>query len=246
MLPILLFGHEHNRYDRENWINVSSTTGECNGFEKNPTYKDIKLKFDKQELLYDYRSCSHDQCTDNKCMKILKKDGVNGCGCTNGLSVLDIDKINAAYDCKGCHGYRWKHVKNVDGGKEVDGKFGSGNNEKHICRAFSNGAIVIGEGNDTGCHIIGINIIDKEYEILTNQNNASLEWIGAKDGDDVTDVIKGGRKEDGTPLFIARCEQTNHTFTIMKVSQDNGKLKKLEPENIEFKKDCTILKCRNK
>ena len=205
MLQILLFGHEHNRNNRDNWIDVT-TNDSCSNYVKNKDqkYGNVTLKFEDQTLLYDYRSCSHDSCTNNQCIKIKANKGAKECGCTNGLSVLDIDKINAAYNCIECFNHRWKHVKNVDEIKtKFDGSFPSGDGNNTVCRGFYNGEIVVGELVATeGCHVWGSNkieIIKDDFEILTNENeniNATLIWSKQKVGNKVPpEAIKGGRDE---------------------------------------------------
>ncbi|ODM96985.1 Zinc metalloproteinase nas-1, partial [Orchesella cincta] len=94
----LCLGHEHQRPDRDSYLNFSSCSN-------NP--KKIR-SFRRPMGLYDYNSQMHAQC--NSCKGgFPSREGVNICGpdATPGLSVLDSDNINYIYNCQGCHRHRW-------------------------------------------------------------------------------------------------------------------------------------------
>ena len=107
LMHSLQFSHEHERIDRGNWMKIDPGCGNIK--------IDINGNYIIQQGLYDYKSLTHYFC--NHCRKPLaSREGVNTCGSDNGLSVLDVDRINSFYDCKGCLGYRWKPGKKAENG----------------------------------------------------------------------------------------------------------------------------------
>ncbi|ODM87831.1 Zinc metalloproteinase nas-1, partial [Orchesella cincta] len=94
----MCLGHEHQRPDRDSYLNFSS----CSNIPK-------KMRSFRRPMgLYDYNSQMHAQC--NSCEGGFPCRGsVNICGpdATPGLSVLDADNINYIYNCQGCHRHRW-------------------------------------------------------------------------------------------------------------------------------------------
>lgn len=239
ILKILYFGQEHNRFDRDDWVEVNSN---CKQYLKS----DPK-KFIPQELMYDYNSVSHDHCN-STCLK-PKKKGVYECGFINGLNVLDIDKINAYYQCKGCLGHRWKNRKN-----DIKAPFRSGNLNKYVCRAFYQGEIVPGQGNPKdGCTVIGFNKTEttvnttEEFEILTSENNTNLQWEKSSDNKILKGAIKGGRTEGvrTLPLYIARCENGQSNYKFVKITQSTtDEILFIGPNGTKWDKDkCQILTC---
>lgn len=84
----LCFGHENSRADRDNYLSYP-----CNDAGGKDT------GFDTLGLFYDYRSSMHYGC--NSCMVPKMADvSTDMCG-GDYLSVLDVEKINAFYDCSG-------------------------------------------------------------------------------------------------------------------------------------------------
>ena len=90
----LCFGHEQSRSDRDDWIEWDAKICEPHGI-------DNKDHFTTLDLFYDYVSIQHyeGECY-NGCIK-PKMKGVTKCGSGGTLSVLDVEKINAFYECKG-------------------------------------------------------------------------------------------------------------------------------------------------
>ncbi|ODM95154.1 Zinc metalloproteinase nas-1 [Orchesella cincta] len=95
----LCLGHEHQRSDRDNYLNFQN----CN---------EIPLKNSPDSYsskgIYDYVSQMHYDC--NSCFA-----GRHICGhtLTPGLSALDVDFINALYNCQGCHRHRWRPAESL-------------------------------------------------------------------------------------------------------------------------------------
>lgn len=212
LLHSLMFSHEQSRVDRDKWVKFPSG---CH-----PDSIDDEKNYIPPELLYDYRSCMHYEC--NQCL-VPSRPGVKGCGHSTGLGVLDIDKVNAYYNCKGCLGHRWKQGNKVDhgyvGGQDTDGS------KLHVCRAYYMGDIIPGKGvPKKGCWVTyngGEHKVTDEYEILTNDNNANLKWVKETGNDKIpAGAIKGGRAENGDELYIGRCtisENNKSTLVIGKV-----------------------------
>ncbi|XP_035713967.1 tolloid-like protein 1 isoform X2 [Folsomia candida] len=198
----LCFGHEQSRADRDDFI-VSCGQGQ---------YEHLNLGH-----LYDYRSIMHYKCDD--CMK-PKMDGVyqDQCGGLSGLSILDAEKLNDIYDCKGCMSYRFRfpHQLNsssnlVQGGAEPNG------DPLYPCRAYIKGDIAPGKsinrGNgDWSCYVSWggdeYEIKNKEqFEVLTNPRKANLNWRKGCSGSSSTpgNAIAGGRTTNSEPLYVSRC-----------------------------------------
>lgn len=83
----LCFGHEQSRADRDNYL--SYPCGSSDGIDQG---------FNLLGLFYDYKSCMHYGCND--CMKPKMTD-VDTSMCGGDMSVLDVEKFNAFYDCGG-------------------------------------------------------------------------------------------------------------------------------------------------
>lgn len=83
-------GHEHARDDRDDYLN----------YPCNPSNAGSKsVGYDTLGMLYDYKSSMHYGCSDCMLPKMgdVTKDMCGG----DYLSVLDVEKINAFYDCSG-------------------------------------------------------------------------------------------------------------------------------------------------
>lgn len=148
---ILCFGHEQDRNDKYNFIE------DCN----NNKYEHINLGH-----LYDYRSIMHYFCDD---CRVPTMEGVskNQCGSPAGLSVLDAEKLNDAYDCQGyfyinrssvetldspfscntgCLSYRFRFPFMIDSSsRPVGGGYEPNGLTLYICRAYIRGDIVPGK-----------------------------------------------------------------------------------------------------
>lgn len=84
----ICFGHEQTRKDRDSYVRFP-----CG----NPPGRDDS--FDTLGMLYDYKSSMHYGC--DSCL-VPTKSGVTTSDCgQDNLSVLDVQKINAFYDCPG-------------------------------------------------------------------------------------------------------------------------------------------------
>lgn len=92
----LCFMHEQSRPDRDTYISWDTNVYGCTVQEKLSANDWTTL-----DLLYDYVSLQHyeGECY-NGCIK-PKIPGVTKCGSGGDLSVLDVEKVNAYYDCGG-------------------------------------------------------------------------------------------------------------------------------------------------
>ena len=90
----LCFGHEQTRPDRDSWISWNTNVCEPHGLDNGNDWTTL-------DLLYDYVSIQHyeGECY-NGCI-VPRQGGVTKCGSGGGLGVLDVEKINAFYECGG-------------------------------------------------------------------------------------------------------------------------------------------------
>jgi len=201
----LCFGHEQTRPDRDDWIDWN--TNICS-----PHGKDDPNNFSTQDLLYDYVSIQHyeGECY-NGCI-IPKVPGVTKCGGGDDLSVLDIEKLNAFFECGGCYSYRFRPMHLITSSENLVAAGSDVNGETlYPCRAYYNGDIIIGKGNprDRVCHI-GYGGVEHEirenFEIITNPRHANLQWIRRPaDGSFPGNAIRGGRTSEREAMYIGRC-----------------------------------------
>ncbi|KAJ6648309.1 Zinc metalloproteinase nas-7 [Pseudolycoriella hygida] len=203
----LCFGHEQTRPDRDDWI--SWNTSICN-----PHGIDNPNDFTTLDLLYDYVSLQHyeGECY-NGCI-IPKVPGVTKCGGGADVSVLDVEKINAFYNCGGCYSYRFRPMELITddllvvGGSDVNGEL------LYPCRGYHNGDIVVGRANlnERSCNV-GYggfeHVVRENFEIMTNPQDVNIHWIRRpEDGSFPENAIAGGRTAEREPLYIGRCTLT--------------------------------------
>ncbi|CAG7723568.1 unnamed protein product [Allacma fusca] len=184
----LCFMHEQTRPDRDDYI--SWNTAICKPHDKvNPN------DWDTLDIMYDYTSLQHyeGECY-NGCI-IPKMSGVTKCGSGGLPSVLDIEKINAYYDCPGCYSYRFRPKRLISySANDRLVVAGRGLNDENLypCRAYHNGDILPG---------------------------ANLVWRQHPKGSPVpANAIRGGRTAERETLYIGRCtftdQQRRKTMTI--------------------------------
>jgi hypothetical protein len=201
----LCFGHEQTRPDRDDYISWNTNICEPHG-------RDNANDFTTLDLMYDYVSLQHyeGECY-NGCI-IPRISGVTKCGSGGDLSVLDVEKINAFYNCGGCYSYRFRPMNLLSPGENLV-YAGNGINGEGLypCRAYYNGDIVVGKGdpNARTCHI-GYGGIEHEirdnFEILTNPRNANVQWRRRPDdGSFPGNAIRGGRSAEREAFYIGRC-----------------------------------------
>ena len=84
--------HEHRRHDRDKYITLTAESD-----KNDPNNKKAKWDHTTLGLMYDYESVMHYECP-----HFFKptSGAVKNCS-GDELSVLDAEKINAFYDCKG-------------------------------------------------------------------------------------------------------------------------------------------------
>lgn len=90
----ICFGHEQSRFDRDDWISWNQAI--CS-----PHGKDSETDWTNLDLLYDYVSLQHYEGECYHGCIVPKVSGVTKCGSGGPLAVLDIEKINAYYQCPG-------------------------------------------------------------------------------------------------------------------------------------------------
>lgn len=139
----LCLGHEHQRDDRDEYLNFRGCT----------TMGPVLKREYHAGAIYDYASQMHYSC--HWCQGGWPKDvGVNKCGpqVTDGLSVLDADYINDLYDCQGCYRHRWKSIETLTSQDKQD-MYSFGHTDLYgqpiyPCRAFIQGEVAIGKYSD--------------------------------------------------------------------------------------------------
>ncbi|ODM96988.1 Zinc metalloproteinase nas-1 [Orchesella cincta] len=162
----LCLGHEHQRLDRDQFLNYSSCSSNPRKVEslKRPT------------SLYNYASQMHSKCgscdrgmpNEGKIHSSSTKNVICGPDASPGLSVLDVDNINYLYNCQGCQRHRWVPAMSLS--QEDFSKmptFGyETRNKKPIfaCRAQHQAEIVSGM-YDHARQSCNISYYDKPYEI---------------------------------------------------------------------------------
>ncbi|ODM88920.1 Zinc metalloproteinase nas-14 [Orchesella cincta] len=147
----LCLGHEHTRRDRDDYLHFNG----CN-----PAEIPGKDNFETRGHLYDYTSRMSYQC--GVCFGGWPKmSGVNpnsNCGNSEGLSVMDADKINDLYNCQGCYAHRWRPIdalSDVDRRNMVQfGKTSTGA-PLYLCRGYVGGTMTSGKyWSETGiCYL---------------------------------------------------------------------------------------------
>lgn len=199
----LCFGHEQTRPDRDDWISWNTNICEPHG-------KDNPNDFSTLDLFYDYVSLQHyeGECY-NGCI-IPKVAGVTKCGGGDDLSVIDIEKINAFYECEGCYSYRFRPMNLITGNDRlVFGGIDVTGETLYPCRAYYNGDIIVGKGNprQRTCNV-GYNglehVISENFEIITNPKNVNLFWV-RYDGSFPANAIRGGRSKEREAFYVGRC-----------------------------------------
>ncbi|RWS21647.1 low choriolytic enzyme-like protein, partial [Leptotrombidium deliense] len=130
------YAHEQDRGDRDEYIQGEGLA------QKRP-------EFETYCLMYDYLSSQHygSQCQVHGGQWKVLKPGVTNCG--GGLSVLDVNKYNTCYNCKGCLGYRWMGINCFDSEKhkKVYGGYDVDESKLYVCRGFHNGDIIPGKAS---------------------------------------------------------------------------------------------------
>ncbi|CAG7832488.1 unnamed protein product [Allacma fusca] len=205
----LCFMHEQSRPDRDDYI--SWNTSKCTPHEKvNPN------DWTTLHLFYDYVSLQHyeGECY-NGCIK-PKMSGVSKCGSGGLPSVLDIEKINAYYDCPGCYSYRFRARRLISysaNDRLVVAGTGLNNENLYPCRAYHNGDILPGKGDSGSCHVSynGAEYTEtSNFEVLSNPKGANLVWRQYTKGSPIPDnAIQGGRTAERETLYIGRCTFTD-------------------------------------
>ncbi|ODM94826.1 Zinc metalloproteinase nas-6, partial [Orchesella cincta] len=159
----ICLGHEHQRIDRDDHLSFSSCI-------RKPR-KTEPFRYSAKGF-YDYASQMHYTC--NWCEGGWPSiPNVENCGeqATRGLSVLDVDSINALYNCQGCNRHRWIGVDSLT--QEDKGNMHTfGYEAIYPCRAVYDGAIIAGTYNDTKktCAISDgtqVQEFKRDFELLT-------------------------------------------------------------------------------
>jgi len=145
-----------------------------------------------------------------------------GSGSGRTISVLDYDKINAVFNCKGCWSYRWRHISKSEArenslpvGNEIDGS------PFYLCRLYHEGHILIGKAkpNENRCWVQfdgREHSYNGEFEVMTNPNReANLRWVrGPGDYRMPDNAITAGRTAiEREPLYIGRCTIRGQGYT---------------------------------
>ncbi|CAL8121045.1 unnamed protein product [Orchesella dallaii] len=136
----LCLSHEFNRWDRDDYLLYYG----CPSSEIPP-----KNDYETRGHLFDYQSRMMSQC-DNCGTGWPKNTGqpVGQCSLSDGLSVLDADKINDLYDCKGCFSHRWRPIDALtDEDRRNMVPFGrtEGGYPLYLCRGYTSGTVTAGK-----------------------------------------------------------------------------------------------------
>ena len=152
--------------------------------------------------------------------------GSNDDGATAGgsgaLSVLDLEKLNAMYDCPACHSYRFMdihrllasphsfesgHFNPVESGHDIDQR------PLYVCRVYHGpaGALLVGKmkttESHTNCWVADGGreyIYGRNFEVLTSPGGHNFTW-GAINAI-LPSAILGGRTGDREPVYIGKCK----------------------------------------
>jgi hypothetical protein len=213
----LCLGHEMTRPDRDQYVHFSGCSSSAIP-QKDSNYR-------QSGLLYDYASQMHYQC--GFCdggYPLMGGVGNRQCGIeiTKGLSVLDAEKINLLYNCKGCFGYRFRPVNALtDSDKRDMFPFGYNvaGNKLYACRTYHNGDIIPGTYDGQTCYVAH-NGLEHQYrgaagvEVFTlpgsaggNSGNGGIySWVQMNGNTPIpANAIAGGREKDGVTTYIASC-----------------------------------------
>jgi len=225
------FGHllglplEQNRQDRDDFIVFNKgKTCDMDGLEP----VESGLPKAAMDTMLDYTSL---MATQTECYK--PKDGVapediplgpsseDDYGNEGNFSVVDIDRINALYDCGDCYSYRFKlNTHNntpIPIGKESNGE------DIYACRVYHEGHLLIGNyrpHHNGGKCLVSLDGPSKEYtemfEVLENPNHSMFTWVDGGDFRLPWNAVRGGRTKDRVTIYIARCNITEdgHTLSI--------------------------------
>ncbi|CAL8067920.1 unnamed protein product [Orchesella dallaii] len=202
--------HEHQRKDRDNYLSF----GNC---RQNET--DSIIQNATPLGLYDYQSVMHYQCgLGCKVGWVLEKD-VPGCGVdvTPGLSVLDVDNLNALNNCQGCFRHRWINAQQLTQADIANlHNFGHQNLQGvalYPCRTIYKGQIVIGQATfgqgPTQCIIIHYN------QVLLVQNNVEVL------------TIPGGLTQNCYTYSLKRHDQVNFNDAIIAAAKNSNTQEKV-------------------
>jgi len=198
------FGHEQTRPDRDSYISWNTNICQPHGIDNGNDWSTL-------DLLYDYVSLQHyeGECY-NGCI-VPRISGVTKCGSGGDLSVLDVEKINAFYNCGGCQSYRFRPISQLSLNENmVAAGNGIGGETLYPCRVYVNGDIIPGKGDPVArsCHVgyAGVEYEAKDnFEILTNPRNANVQWVRRQSGSFPSNAIRGGRSAEREAFYIGRC-----------------------------------------
>ena len=186
--------------------------------------------FDYVSLLADWTECYWPR------EEVAPKDIPLGPGASDNrtFSVLDIERLNAIYDCGGCYGYRFRNVKllsayqrPVEAGYELDGS------PFYICRVYHEGHLIIGKSrpdNQPKCWASfdgAENEYRERFEVMTDPYQSGFRWERRPDNGQIPgNAIKGGRTKDRETVYIARClinQDQSQTLIPGFVLESNGR-----------------------
>ncbi|CAL8136518.1 unnamed protein product [Orchesella dallaii] len=255
----LCLGHEHQRSDRDNFLNVKR----CYIRKDGPM---AKLYAEEPKRLYDYASQMHFKC--GSCpFGNPTKPNVTKCGrqITQGLSVLDADHINALYDCQGCFRHRWLPIEYLTD-QDFKDMYNFGYNSRtgsplYPCRAQIHGEIAIGKYQkvDKTCYIPSLG---KETKLQTNvevllipgglnQFGKIYQLVKKYEMGISPFLVPGGRQADqvGLGLFYIAFGRLKNMYgemegTIGKYSLENDKVFFPLGGGEQGSEDFSLLTCR--
>ncbi|CAL8068510.1 unnamed protein product [Orchesella dallaii] len=196
----LCLGHEQTRRDRDDYLHFN----ECH-----PDQVPGKDTFETRGHLYDYTSGMAYGC--GWCPGGWPKmSGVATSQCRNsdGLSVLDADKLNDLYNCQGCYSHRWRPIDNLS---DVDRRsmvqFGSTNTGSplYLCRGYVGGTVSSGKywPQARTCYIPYEGI---EYQLTTRAQVFTVPggiYGTSRAGHQLSQNVKIGRKPNAVECYAA-------------------------------------------